>query len=278
MSHFCVLVVGDNVHEQMAPFIEQVEAESEYASFNDQTEEHQKEYDEESTEMVKTNEGLMTPWEYERRVKDGKLPAGLKEKKIPFKNIYKTFAEFCEKWHGSHADEDGNYGYWFNPDAKWDWYQIGGRWHGFFWQKRGADSGEQGDKSWCNEMDKFDARQVDSILKKDVDLEAMRAEDVQQWTASYEKAQKEQNKKAMKWLYDIEPDETLEALLERKSKRHPCQSFAVLWKGEWIEEGRMGWFGMVSGAKDANDWTAQFNEIWKQIPEDTRVTIVDCHI
>lgn len=42
-----------------------------------------------------------------------------------------------EDWHailrdyeGGTADEYGNWGYTYNPNAKWDWYSVGGRWSG----------------------------------------------------------------------------------------------------------------------------------------------------
>ncbi len=43
-----------------------------------------------------------------------------------------------------------------NPNAKWDWYEIGGRWNGFFLNKNGI---------WCN-----------SLLKGEVDFAGMLAE------------------------------------------------------------------------------------------------------
>lgn len=33
-------------------------------------------------------------------------------------------------WHGTKLDENGNSLTTYNPDSKWDWYQIGGRWCG----------------------------------------------------------------------------------------------------------------------------------------------------
>jgi len=41
-------------------------------------------------------------------------------------------------WNGTEVGV-GGYGYWANPNAKWDWYSLGGRWTGFFRLKDGPD-------------------------------------------------------------------------------------------------------------------------------------------
>lgn len=42
-------------------------------------------------------------------------------------NLDKFASEFHE-----YEKHENMYGYWKNPNSKWDWYQIGGRWRGFF--------------------------------------------------------------------------------------------------------------------------------------------------
>ena len=100
MSHFTVLVVGDNQDEQLAPFCEQTDN-PEYLEFNDETEEAEEKYETE-------------------------------------KDKYSTFEEFVSEYYGYEWNEtEGGYGYYTNPRAKWDWYQLGGRWTGFFKMKQG---------------------------------------------------------------------------------------------------------------------------------------------
>jgi hypothetical protein len=53
-------------------------------------------------------------------------------KRISHKTRYTTFEEFAERWYKRKPNENGKYGYWHNPNAKWDWYELGGRWTGFF--------------------------------------------------------------------------------------------------------------------------------------------------
>ncbi|CAQ71573.1 hypothetical protein [Cupriavidus taiwanensis] len=55
-------------------------------------------------------------------------------------------------------------------------------------------------------------------------------------------------------------------------------TFAVLHDGKWYERGSMGWWGCVSDEKDTNEWYRQFAELIDGLPDDTPLTVVDCHI
>jgi hypothetical protein len=51
---------------------------------------------------------------------------------------YDTPIEFMRKYHGYYySKEHDGYGYYHNPNAKWDWYSIGGRWSGYLINKNG---------------------------------------------------------------------------------------------------------------------------------------------
>lgn len=43
------------------------------------------------------------------------------------------YLEFSPDPDGSETNEDGEPGFYFNPNARWDWYSIGGRWPGLLW-------------------------------------------------------------------------------------------------------------------------------------------------
>jgi hypothetical protein len=47
-----------------------------------------------------------------------------------FKAEYKDLATFAKEWHGYEMRDDGRIGRLTNPNSKWDWWQIGGRWSG----------------------------------------------------------------------------------------------------------------------------------------------------
>lgn len=47
----------------------------------------------------------------------------------PRQKVYKTFEKYAEDYRGyEYNEEEKGYGFYCNPNAMWDWYQIGGRW------------------------------------------------------------------------------------------------------------------------------------------------------
>ena len=64
-------------------------------------------------------------------------PKYLEIRKVPIKEVYDTFEEFADAVCGERDPLYNRYGYWQNPNAKWDWYLIGGRWSAFFKLKEG---------------------------------------------------------------------------------------------------------------------------------------------
>lgn len=63
-----------------------------------------------------------------------------------------------------------------------------------------------------------------------------------------------------------------------KARRSCAVTFAVLYNGKWYEKGEMGWWGMVSNEKDQNEWNDQFYELLESLPDDTLLSVYDCHI
>lgn len=188
MSHFTVMVIGNDVEGQLAPYQENNmgDCPEQYLKFNDTEDEMLQEYENESSERVVMPDGrLLMPWDEEFRVPGSfghgggthKVPEGLERREVPFKELYPTFEEFAAQWRG-YANRDpktGRYGYWDNPQTKWDWYQIGGRWSGMLLLKPGA-KGKYGQRSWTNEGKADDMDRCDQARKGDIDLDGMRDE------------------------------------------------------------------------------------------------------
>lgn len=106
MSHFTVLVVAQSdweLQDKLAPFHEyECTGIEEYLEFVGETEQALRE-------------------EYETKVLyDGTL----------IKEMYSTFDQFVSDWHGYHEKRGDVWGRMTNPNAKWDWWVIGGRWTG----------------------------------------------------------------------------------------------------------------------------------------------------
>jgi hypothetical protein len=129
------------------------------------------------------------------------LPEGWTEVRVN-QNTVKTFAEFIEDWFGHETVKPGEeidltekhkYGYCLvdengdviktvdrtNPNKKWDWYQIGGRWNGFFKMKP-FGIGVLGTPSSLSSFDSNykppTADRADAAMKADIDIEGMRDE------------------------------------------------------------------------------------------------------
>jgi hypothetical protein len=169
MSHFTVMVrvpadvdasdLEDEVTKLLAPFNEQcdVEEASLYCVFNDTEDESRKKYETESIEMVMLDGQLRythsdevkqiqmkiagelgidvtSPFFIPSEARD-KIDAAFRERvehvTVPHTKRYATFDEYMRDYEGDERDEKtGRYGYYHNPNAKWDWWAIGGRWRG----------------------------------------------------------------------------------------------------------------------------------------------------
>lgn len=134
------------LEEMFAPYNEGTK-DKQYLVFHDETDDSLKEYETGTREYVVSEKGhLIPPWDDCWRDKSVGLfgraepPANLARVRIPFKTLYPTFKEFAKEWSGYEMDPEGRVGYWRNPNSKWDWYQIGGRWTGFYPVKADAQS------------------------------------------------------------------------------------------------------------------------------------------
>lgn len=134
----------------LAPYDEN-NTDKDYMAFDDRTDEGQKAYEQSGVDCVKTPDGrIITCHCYEFRnqyeLHDGKVyqqrfgplhhrKRTKKSKKYialpnyPFQKLFPTFDSFMKEYWGCETDEEaGRYGYYFNPNGQWDWWQIGGRW------------------------------------------------------------------------------------------------------------------------------------------------------
>jgi len=292
MSHFTVLVVGNDPEKQLAPFNEQPKKGSPYLKFEDKTDEFLKEYQTgttsefycssssswgaeisndlfnklkenqvgfESDYVVRKNFGSYFKNRcryraYERDENNKPIftskqwfeVIGVKEtthpdmdvcfegvvrikkidapKELPLNVMYSTFDDFISNYHGIESEPDGKYGYWRNPNSKWDWFTLGGRYSGKIQLKVGT-TGETGKSgAFDNEVG------IDSAKKGDI------------------------------------------------ANLNEIQTFAVLKDGQWYERGEMGWWACVSNEMTDEQWDAEYNKLISDLPDDTLLSIYDCHI
>ncbi|EJU15135.1 hypothetical protein LH128_00090 [Sphingomonas sp. LH128] len=81
-----------------------------------------------------------------------------------------TFEDFVPDWSSAEVLEDGRCIRRTNPNKKWDWWTVGGRWTGLLTLKQGA-TGDLGHRAWCASA--AEAGTADRARVSDVDLEAM---------------------------------------------------------------------------------------------------------
>jgi hypothetical protein len=278
------------------------------------------------------------------------LPEGWEEVEIPMPQV-KSFPKFIEDWYGHRVvlfgeepdlAKEHKYGYTLvdergevtkvvdrtNPNSKWDWYSLGGRWNGFFKLKPfaiGALGRRPASAGFDPSYKPPTADRADICAKGSIDIEGMRFEAGKEAGERYdtflritngcsrhlswEEVQKrnqtgEQDKTgepAVNWdaarkEYNEQP--AIKALRADKeacwfdaddflcsreeyvadARKRAISTFAVIKDGQWYERGSMGWWGCVSNEKNRDEWVDQFSALIESLPDDTLVSVVDCHI
>jgi len=150
-----------------------------------------------------------------------------------------TFGEFMDDWYG-YEQRAGSWGRWTNPNNKWDWWAIGGRWTGLLKLASTeafelAGNGKPGLMTSPN-TDPFAADFAPAGL---VDWEAMR-----------------------------EGDDPQTAL-----------TFAFIdTDGKWRQRGEMGWWASVDESQSTPDYNSTWWNFVGSLAADQMVYVIDCHI
>jgi hypothetical protein len=221
MSHFKLFVVGDDVEALLEPFDE-----NDRSQFIDQT------------------DSIVSEWE---QYKKDQLDDG-----EPIK--YDTLESYAEEYCGYELVE-GRYGYYSNPNAKWDWWEVGGRYSDYLLSKRGVE--------------------CDTLKVKDVDFEAMATRNAANAAKWWKEAQNEQQEIVRSFMYGITKGMTEEEYIASHTN---VSAFAFLMGDQWVERGEMGWFGVVTDEKESTDWETQMTNFIKNLDPEQTLTVVDCHI
>lgn len=292
MSHSTVLVIGEDPEAMLAPYSEELEVEP------------YRKYEEEQSPR--------DHWLMKVAREDGGLgdDCGWPE-----------FAAFVNKRY----DDEDPYLYdeeldriyrmtTYNPKSRWDWYQLGGRWTGFFKLKQDA-RGQLGEPGLMTRSGK--AGWADSVRKGDIDFEGMRdakaAEAAERHATAmralrgtppivrWEKVREEMfpgDIDAARGYYHRQPgvialhdaklwyDDPVEDLCldhpdplaehVAQARKGAGLTFAVLNAGGWHERGRMGWWGVVHDESDG--WPDVAQALMDAAPDDALFSVYDVHI
>ena len=204
MSHYVVLVIGENPESQLEPFDENLECEPYLVGDVDEAE--------------------------KQRMLDFYERTGEK-----FNSFEECYAVNGNNWNGNRYQLD-NDGVWreystYNPDSKWDWYELGGRWSGGFIKLKDGCQGVVGCGSWANGYESG----VDQAYKRDIDFD--------------------------------------------KIDRAQFIPYAVLYEGEWISRGDMGWWAItLKEHYSSDDWHKKVWELIDSCSDDTLFSFYDLHI
>lgn len=218
-----------------------------------------------------------------------KLPEGYVELRDEPAKDYQSFEDWAHDWYGDIEVRDGRIFQHTNPNKKWDWWVEGGRWSGWLLLKNG--------------------QRANQAKVEDVDWEGIRAEAGRDAAATYDKAdpgtwvswtemrkQFPEDIEKAREAYHAQPE--LKAVRERidsfffdadellvgretyisRAEDRAIAPFAFVKDREWFQRGEMGWFGMSTDEMPQGDWNALCWQQIQNLPGDTLLTVVDCHI
>jgi hypothetical protein len=296
MSHFAVMVIGEDVEAQLQPFHE-----FECTGMNDEYVQDIHVTDEILQDLNRfTQEGKENP------LQEALEWHGLENKVVENENEIDILDTHKYRYVVVHEGKLVKSVRRTNPNAKWDWFQVGGRWTGFLKLKPSAD-GEIGEPGLMTEPAK--EGWVDVARKGDVDWEGMMS------TAAGDAGEKWDSARAIApndwetWesvrgrfsdidrareVYNDQPQvqalrkddpwsnpdsflQTRERYVEL-ARKAAVAPFAILQDGEWVERGEMGWFAVISNDTGEETWCDKAWEIIQSLPDDELITMVDCHI
>lgn len=301
MSHFSVAVISkspDDVRRLMAPYQENNmgDCPKEYLQFNDVTDEYRNDYESGSATRVKMPDGrLLSEWDDEFRI-DGELgygssthsaPENLERVEVPYKELYPTLDDFIQEYAGYHRDpETGKYGYWENPNRKWDYWRVGGRWRGFI----NANTGTLGPLSWEHTLNGEEHLDqpcfFDSAQLKDCNFSidpAIYNHALRFWEINVEGKPLEEGEKSKDFFCHWSPQYYTERYPNKEAYAKHKASFStwalVTPDGKWYEQGSMGFWACNDASQESIlTYTDFFEKTLKETDPEYYITILDCHI
>ncbi len=265
MSHFSVIVIGPDPEAQLRPFhqYECTGIVDEYVKEVDRTEEARDDY-EKYSKNGEPFEEFIKGWFGDTITSDEPMTEGFKTR----------------------IDSDGRVFSLTNPDYKWDWYTIGGRWSGWLLK----------DQAPRSEFD-FDLLRSRAANEAGADWDAV-------WKGGYEppndiktfedfEGDGEAWAEYDRWLRGLPFAQRAfdrgfvlgvrEFLVDRetyvgKARDAAISPFAMVAEGRWAARGDMGWFGMSTSDVPSEDWNKRVSGFLECLAPETLLTVVDCHI
>ena len=250
MSHYTVLVIGSDPEGLLEPYSEHLEMEPYKERMSDEDVARMREFYEKKDERKLSDEELL---------------------------------DHMHDWNGTEGGIDDEGMYYlstYNPDSKWDWYSLGGRWIGSFKLKVNAE-GILGSPGL---MTKVPSSGVDQAKKGDIDWEGMRAEAIEKLKKEWKLIQSATPEKFSEYFGPFSSQEVLQKKFKTEEEYlnsyEGFSTYAVLDDEGWHEPGKMGWWGVSHAEEGEEDKFREgfYERFIKNLPDDTLLSVYDCHI
>lgn len=196
---------------------------------------------------------------------------GEDEWKIELKEKYTNLSleEFAEGYFGYELREDGAYAR-YNLNGKWDWYVIGGRWNNTLPIKNYTPNKDEDYDGYENKCEGNVCRIKDIELHEELnELEERKLR------------KKYQSLIEGKGMYKAEYIQRKYPTFETYLKDYTTfNTYALLTsKGEWVEPGKIGWFGCSSASpEEERDFSDIFIQKLQEEDPENYFIVVDCHV
>jgi hypothetical protein len=274
MSHFTVAVFTEDenrdIDDLMAPYDENISAEPYVDSTKEELIQHERKRMQ-SVFVDQYAEWQRDSADYEKRVNNPDFIEYLRS--LPERMEWtdeQLYESAIEGYDEDDIASDGSVLSRYNPDSKWDWYAVGGRWQGMLMLKPGK-TGQRGSPGLMTKM----SPDFDGAYVADIDFDAMRKKQYKS-VQPYEEAMKN-GFYTEEYMSEQYPSE-----FEYFQRMTAFYTYAVITPdGVWHAPGDMGWFGMSTDSiTDRRGWEDEYHERFIQpaLKNGWYITIVDCHI
>ncbi|WP_405315998.1 hypothetical protein [Faecalibacillus faecis] len=193
----------------------------------------------------------------------------LDEKKVDIDSDEELYQEAIKRYDPDMIDEYGNVTSTYNPNSKWDWYEIvGGRWNNLLNLKDGSKGYLAEIKDVSFEPDKEEYNRALRFWKLYVDK---REEEL---------TEEEKNEIGFVFYSRKYFKDKYGSKEEYAKAMSSFSTYAILdSNGTWHEPGPMGWFGMsYASVKEEKKFIDKYMDIINKENPDNLIVIVDCHI
>lgn len=273
MSHFTVAVFTEDADTSIDDILEPFYEGNEVAPYISMTKAEFIQRERNLMDSVLHNqyaEWQKNPEEYEKRANPEHIKYLCALPKMMRRSDEQIYKDCIKMYDKDEVTTDGDILSTYNPDSKWDWFEVGGRWQGMLILKNGC-TGERGSPGLGTKM----SAEYDAAWVKDIDFVAMMEKHIAV-LPPYAQALEQSTYKpeCFRELYPTEADYI--------KQQASFSTYAVVTPdGEWHEPGEMGWWGMSSASpEDKREWSGYYYDsfIKPALENGWYVTIVDCHI